>query len=129
MITAKEVSPLDEEAFQKFLKRGGRSPPAAKRVIAQVIAYEQYLREERNAKELNKASPEDLEAFVSHVEAEKKGAAKKYLHSIRYYYEYTSNNEMRSLAAGLRKQRITQTPFPLKDFLKIDPSTLKNLKP
>ena len=119
---------LDEEAFQKSLKRGGRSPSAAKRVIAQVATYEQYLREQRNRKEPDRASPEDLEAFVSHVEAERKGAAKKYLHGIRYYYEYTSKNEMRSLAAGLRKQRIKQTPFPLKDFRKINPKHVEKLE-
>jgi len=119
---------LDEEAFQKFLKQGGRSPSAAKRVIAQVFTYEQYLRKECDRKELDRASAEDLETFVSHVEAEKKGAAKKYLHSIRYYYEYTSNNEMCNLAASLRRQRIKQTPFPLKDFLKINPAHIEKLK-
>jgi hypothetical protein len=128
MIMVKEVSSLDEEAFQKFLKRGGRSPRAAKRVIAQVLAYERYLREERNLKQLDKAKPEDLEAFVSFIEEKKKGAAKKYLHSIRYYYEYTSNNEMRDLAARLRKQRIKQTPFPLRNFSKINPAHVEKLE-
>lgn len=119
---------MNEEAFRKFLKQGGRSPSAAKRVIAQVLAYQQYLREQRDRKELDRASPEDLEAFVSHIEEKKRGAAKKYLHSIHYYYEYTSNKEMRNLASKLRKQRITQTPLPLKDFLKINPTHIEKLK-
>jgi len=119
---------LDEEAFQKFLKRGGRSPRAAKGVIAMVLKYEQYLREERNLKGLDKAKPEDLEAFVSHIEEKRKEAAKKYLHGIRYYYEYAGNNEMRNLAANLRKQRIKQTPFPLRDFLKINPVHIERLE-
>lgn len=119
---------MNEEAFQKFLKQGGRSSSAAKRVIAQVLAYEEYLREQRSSKELDRASPEDLEAFVSHIEEKKKGAARKHLHSIRYYYEYTSNNDMRNLASKLRKQRIKQAPFPLKDFRNIDPAHVEKLK-
>jgi len=118
---------LNEEAFQKFLKRGGRSSSAAKRVIAQVLAYEQYLREERNRNELDEASPEDLEAFVTRIEEKKKGAAKKSLHGIRYYYEFCSNPEMRSLAAKLRQQRIKQTPFLLKDFRGINPVHIEKL--
>ncbi len=119
---------MDEEDFQKFLKRGGRSPRATKRVIAIVLIYEHYLREERGLKGLDQAKPEDLEAFVSYAEEKKKDAAKKYLHGIHYYYEYTRNNEMRDLASNLRKQRIKQKPFPLRAFLKIDPAHLKKFE-
>jgi len=86
------------------------------------------LHDERKCKELDKAKPKDLEAFVSYTEEKKKGAAKKYLHSIRYYYEYTGNKEMRDLAARLRKQRIKQTPFPLRDFSKINPAHVEKLE-
>jgi hypothetical protein len=124
----KETNTLDEEAFQRFLKRGGRSPRAAKGVIAIVLKYEQYLLEERGLRRLDIAKPEDLKAFVSHIEKKKKDAAKKYLHSIHYYYEYTRNNEMRDLASNLRKQRIKQTPFPLRDFLKIKLAHIEKLE-
>jgi hypothetical protein len=119
---------LDAGAFQKFLKRGGRTPRVAKEVIAIVLKYEQYLREERGLKGLDQAKPDDLEAFVSYIEEKKKDAAKKYLHGIHYYYEYTQNNEMRSLASNLRQQRIRQTPFPLRDFLKINPAYIQKLE-
>lgn len=119
---------MGEEAFQKFLKKGGRSPRAAKGVIATVQKYEQYLREERDVKGLDQAKPEDLEAFVSHVEEKKKDAAKNYLHGICYYYEYTRNTDMRDLAANLRRQRIKQAPFPLRDFLKINPAHIRKLE-
>jgi len=122
------VTSLDEEAFQKFLKRGGRSPRVAKTVIAIVLKYEQYLREERHLKGLDKAKPEDLEAFVSYADGKKKGASKKYLHGIRYYYEYTGNKKMRELASNLRQQRIKQAPFPLRDFLKINPAYIEKLE-
>jgi DNA polymerase/3'-5' exonuclease PolX len=58
----------------------------------------------------------------------RKDAAKKYLHGIRYYYEYAGNKEMRELASNLRKQRIKQTPFPLRDFLKINPVHIEKLE-
>jgi hypothetical protein len=35
---------------------------------------------------------------------------------------------MRSLASNLRKQRIKQAPFPLKDFLKISPAHIEKLE-
>jgi hypothetical protein len=107
---------LDKEAFGKFLKKGGRSQSVVKRVITQVAEFKRYLREERDRTELYKATPEDLEAFVLYAEERRKGSGRKYLHSIRYYYDYASNEEMRNLAGRLRKQRITQTPFPLRDF-------------
>ncbi len=119
---------MDEEGFQKFLKKGGRSPRATKGVIVTVLKYERYLREERGLERLDQAKPDDLEAFVLHVEEKKKDAAKKYLHGIHYYYEYTQNNEMRSLASNLRQQRIKQTPFPLRDFLKINPAFIEKLE-
>lgn len=62
---------MNEEAFWKFLKRGGRSQSAAKRVLAQVTEYKQYLLNQRDCKKLDEASPEDLEAFVSFAEEKK----------------------------------------------------------
>lgn len=109
------------------MKQGGRSQSAAKRIVVQVAEYERYLREERGCKEFDKASPEDLKAFVSYIEEKRKGSAKKYLHSIRYYYDYASNEEMRNLAGRLRKQRITQTPFPLRDFRGVYPTHVEKL--
>jgi hypothetical protein len=118
---------MDEGAFRKFLKRGGRSQSVTQKVVMQVAEFERYLRENQDGRELDKAVPEDLKAFISHVEEKRKGAAKKYLHSIRYYYEYASNSEMRSLAGKLRQQKITQKPFPLRDFRRINPVHVEKL--
>jgi hypothetical protein len=127
MVQAEEASSSDEEAFRKFLKRGGRPQSTIKRVVAQVIEFKRYLREEREYNELDTTCPEDLEAFVSYVEEKRKGAARTYLHSIRYYYDYASNEEMRNLAGKLRQQRIEQTPFPLRDFRGINPTHVEKL--
>jgi hypothetical protein len=110
------MSSLNVEAFQKFLKHGGRSPSMVKRVVAHVSEYKRYLQDERNCENPDEAGAKDLEAFVSFVEEKRKGSSKNYLHSIRYYYDYASNEGMRSLAGNLRRQRIVQTPFPLRDF-------------
>ena len=121
------MSSLNAEAFEKFLKHGGRSPSMAKRVVALVNEYKRYLQEERNCENPDKAGAEDLKAFVSYVEEKRKGSSKNYLHSIRYYYDYASNEEMRNLAGNLRRQRIVQTPFPLRDFRGISQIYVKKL--
>jgi site-specific recombinase XerD len=121
------MSSLNVEAFEKFLKKGGRSPNVVKKVIAQVDAFRRYLLEERGCKNIEEAGAEDLEAFVSFVEEKKKGSAKKYLHSIHYYYDYTSNEEMRDLAGKLRRQRIMEAPFPLEDFRGINQAHVEKL--
>ena len=99
----------------------------AKRVVALVNEYKRYLQEERNCENPDKAGAEDLKAFVSYVEEKRKGSSKNYLHSIRYYYDYASNEEMRNLAGNLRRQRIVQTPFPLRDFRGISQIYVKKL--
>jgi hypothetical protein len=121
------VRKVDEEGFRKFLKRGGRSPKAVKRAIAYVTEFEQYLKEKRGRKGLDKACPEDLEAFVSWFEEERKESAKLYLWGICYYYEYTSNKEMRARAGELRGKRMEQASFALKEFRGISPEHVKKL--
>lgn len=97
------------------------------RITTQLTEYERFLREERVGKELDKALPEDLEAFILYVEKKKTCSAKAYLHSIRYYYEYTSNEEMRNLAGRLRRQRIARKAFPLRDFRGVNLAYVKKL--
>ena len=118
---------VDDEGFRKFLKSGGRSPSAVKRAIVYTTEFEQYLQEKRGRKGLDKASPEDLEAFVSWFEKERNKSAKLYLRGIRYYYEYTSNKEMRARAGELRGKRMEQASFALKEFRGVSPEHVKKL--
>jgi site-specific recombinase XerD len=99
----------------------------AKRVILQVAEFERYLRDHRDCNDLDKATPKDLEAFVLYADEKKKGSAKKYLHSIGYYYDYASNAEMRNIAGRLRRQRIAQKPFPLREFRGINRAYVEKL--
>lgn len=116
---------MDEEEFAVFLKRGGRSPSVQKRVINLVRMFEQFLKDNRNAL-LDDASPEDLEAFVEEVETDKK-SAKTHLWAIRYYYQYTGNEDMSALTGALREQRITRNPFLLKDFRDVNTENVEKL--
>ena len=115
-----------EEGFRRFLKRGGRSESAAGRVITYVKEFERYLKE-HCSEGLNEADTEDLEAFVAWIEEKPKASAKGYLWGIGYYYEYTSNEEMRHLAGILREQRIERQPFPLSEFRGINPEYVEKL--
>lgn len=107
---------MDETAFSDFLKRGGRSPGAVARCVRCAQDYEEFLRTQRAGRCLTESGPEDLETFVASIESEPKASAKTHLWSLCYYYEHTSNEDMRQLAAVLREQRITRRPFALKDF-------------
>ena len=46
--------------------------------------------------------------------------AKKHSWAIRYYYKFTSNDDMSDLAARLREERIERKPFPLREFRGVD---------
>ena len=80
------------------------------------------------AKKSTRQPPKTSKPSFHASKRKRRALPKKYPHSIRYYYEYTGNNEMRNLAARLRKQRITQKPFPLRDFLKINPAHIEELE-
>jgi hypothetical protein len=115
-----------EEGFRRFLKKGGKSESAEERVVTYVKEFESYLNEHCR-KGLNEADIEDLEAFVAWVEQKPKVSAKGYLWGIGYYYEYISNEDMRHLTGILRGQRIDRRPFPLREFLGINPEYVEKL--
>jgi hypothetical protein len=110
----REGQVLNEADFRTFLKRGGRSPSAIKRVIAHVQEYQGYL--EARGMALEDAGGEELRSYVDWVEREPKSSAKTHLWALRYYYQFTENAELEHLASALRQERIQRKPFPLKDF-------------
>jgi hypothetical protein len=107
---------MNERGFDRFLRRGGRSPSAVARCVRHVQEFEQYLRTHRDGRAPEEADSGDLEQFVNWIECEPKASAKTHLWALGYYFEYTTNEEMRSLAAFMRAQRIKRTPFPLARF-------------
>jgi hypothetical protein len=107
---------MDEAGFESFLRRGGRSPKATVRCIRYVQEFEEYLQLHREGTRLEDADADDLEQFVAWLEREPKASANTHLWALRYHFEYTSNQELRSLASAMRGQRVTRTPFSLSKF-------------
>jgi len=105
---------LDEEAFRKFLKRGGRSESAIKRCFAFVNEVESYLQD--RGTRLDDAGRDDLEAFSDWAKDNSKTPPKLYFWALRYYYDFNSNEKMRRIAGELRQQRIKRKPFELRKF-------------
>ena len=102
--------------FQAYLRKGGRSPSAARRCVRLVSGFQDYLQALNQSKDLDGARPQDLEAFVLWVESAPRASAKTHLWAICYYYDHTANEEMRDLAKVLRRQRIKRKPFSLASF-------------
>jgi len=114
---------MDKKAFEKYLKKGGRSPSAVSRCLKLVEQFEIFLVDIS----LENARPEDLERFVAGVESQPKGSAKTHLWAISYYYDFSHNDDMSKFASLMRQQRIKRTPFPLKDFRGVDQDHIAKL--
>lgn len=118
---------MDEAGFERFLRRGGRSPAAAARCIRHVRAFEQYLASERDGKALLQAEAADLEKYVAWIERAPKDSAKTQLWALAYFFEFTSNEGLSSLASALRAQRIDRKPFSLDKFRGVNPDVAERL--
>jgi Domain of unknown function (DUF4332) len=124
------VNTVDTDGFRKFLKKEGKSQRITDAVVAHAEEFERYLKEQRDVKELDKALPEDLDAFISWVERDEALAAKKYMLGIRYLYEFIPNEEMAFLASFRWSERVTisEAPLKLKEFRGVNAADLKTLE-
>lgn len=113
--------------FQRYLKRGGRSPSAAKRVLAYVEEFKEFLADERG-RDLEEADLADLEAFVGQLEADPKTSARGHLWGLAYYFDFTEDQDLKSLAGILREERIERRPFPIRKFCGLDPVVIDQLE-
>lgn len=118
---------MDQAQFAQFLKRGGRSEAARRRVLERVAEYERFLLDRRDGTALEQSCAEDLEGFVDWLERDGNTSAKTHLWALRYYYQYTNNEELSALAAALREQRIERKPFELQGFRGIEPEHAQRL--
>ena len=116
---------MDVDAFRQFLKAGGRSVNAALRAVEYVRQFEEYL--ELNDVDLDDADPYDLESYVAGLEAEPGISAKLDLWGITYYYQFVDDPIMVHVAATMRRDRVEQTPFRLRQFRGIDQNTTDRL--
>ena len=118
---------MDHISFTKFLKRGGRSESTVKRCLKMVGIFQDFLNDQRGGITPDQAKHSDLESFVDWLEQTPKSSAKTHLWAIRYYFEFTSNEEMKIFASKLRQQRIKRTPFNIKNFRGVDQNHVKRL--
>jgi len=118
---------MNKAEFQKYLKKGGRSPNAINRCLDYVSGYEEYLKTARHDSDIDEADFDDLSEFIHLMDKESNTKSKRYLWAIRYYYEYKGNSEMCSLAHALRQERIERKPFLLKDFRDISSAIVEIL--
>jgi len=124
------VKALDKEEFRKFLRKNGKSQRVIDLTIAHVEEFERYLEEQKGEKKLDKANPEDLDAFISWIEKDESLAAKKYLLGIRYLYEFCPNEEMAILASFRWNERVisSETPLKLGEFRGVSVADLAKLE-
>lgn len=117
--------PMDVEGFEHFLKSGGRSPSAAGRAIEFVRHFEAYL--STHGVEIDDADPSDLESYVASVEVEPGVSAKLELWGLGYYYEYLDDPIMVHIAATMRRDRVEENPFRLRQFRGVSQTTTDRL--
>ena len=115
-----------ENDFREFLKRGGRSLSAIKRVLAYVEEFTGFLADQRD-RDPEEADQGDLEAFVAKIEEEPKASAKGHLWGLVYFFDFTDNLELKSLSRVLREERIERRPFPVHKFRGLDPAVIDKL--
>jgi hypothetical protein len=118
---------LNEEGFGKFLKRNGRAPNVATKCISWVADFERYLRDQRAGKQLDTADKGDLEAFAEWAKNNTRVPAKSYLYALRYYFDFSSNKEMRHAAGEMRQKSIKKNPLKLRDFRGAKPEYVTKL--
>lgn len=116
-----------DKDFEKYLKRGGRSPSAIERCVKYVKEFEEYLELKRNGKQLADVEDQDLINFVEWIERESVSRIKGYLWAIHYYYDFISNEEIKYLASKMREIRIERPPFSLQDFKDVNPEYVDRL--
>jgi hypothetical protein len=119
---------MDEEAFRKYLRRSGRSKNATARIILLVSEFQEFLSNQTPKKDLDHASPLELEAFTSWIETDPKSSAKTNLWGIWYYYDFIAKSEMAKKAAMLREERIKRTPLALKKFRGVNLNAVQTLE-
>jgi hypothetical protein len=120
---------MDEAGFRKSLKQRGKKEHVVDGLVRQVRQFEAYLTRERQ-KGLETAGAQELQAYVEACEAGEPGSARVRLRGLALYFRFAGNEELASLASGLREERIagTRKSFPLRDLSGVDPDDIARLE-
>ncbi|MHA2407101.1 MAG: DUF4332 domain-containing protein [Candidatus Ranarchaeia archaeon] len=108
---------MDEIGFRGFLRRNGRSEIGAKKYIALVKTFEQYLGAIHNGKSLKDVKLKDIQSFVKWNRKRQESSTSS-LWALHRYFEFTGNNKLRQDTIQLRldelkKERDINQPLKL----------------
>ncbi|MHA2304296.1 MAG: DUF4332 domain-containing protein [Candidatus Hodarchaeales archaeon] len=119
---------MNEEAFEKYLKKAGRKENVRNKYIGIVRGFEQFLNENQSITQIQKTTPDAIEDYAVFYEKKSKKSARTVLYALMQYYKSLSNVQMATKAEELRAPRKTKKPiYPLKEFLGIDPDYISKL--
>ena len=96
---------MNETEFRTYLKRNRRKPSAIDQIVSFVLAFEQYMQDYYPNKNIKQTSLESLESYVSWIESEPGESASKALWALRYYFDFSDNQELSDLDAPLKGVR------------------------
>ncbi len=116
------VMTLDEEGFERYLKKAGRSDSKIDFDIRNVKNFEEYLLKHKR-KELEEATPDNLKDFVNWAE---KTGLKIWLWAFNRYYDYKQNDVMFCALNELLGIQ-SMTKLKLKDFLGVNRQHIQTL--
>ena len=118
---------MDKPSFTKFLTSSGKKAHVIEDLVKQVEAFEIFLSKQH--KSLDTATPQDLQAYASILDAQQPGRASKQVRGIILYYRFTGKPELALAAQAIREEGTIRTRriFPLKDFRGIDPQDITRL--
>jgi hypothetical protein len=120
---------MDEAGFHRFLRQRGKKEHVVDGLVRQVHHFEAYLASERQ-RGLEAADAQDIQAYVNACEAGEAGSARVRLRGLALYFRFTGDDQLASLASGLREERIAaaRKSFALKDFRSVDQDDIARLE-
>lgn len=113
---------MDEEGFERYLKKARRSDSKIDFDIHNVKNFEEYLLKHKR-KELEEATPDNLKDFVNWAE---KTGLKIWLWAFNRYYDYKQNDVMFCALNELLGIQ-SMTKLKLKDFLGVNRQHIQTL--
>jgi len=105
---------MDEQGFQRFLKKSGKKGHVVEGLISRVRAFEAYLAGKRQIG-VEAASEQDLQDYVKALTPRE---VKGQMRGLALYYRFVGNASLARLASDIREQEIAKTrkAFKLREF-------------
>lgn len=120
---------MDEEGYQRYLKKFGKQPHVIEELTCQVERFEQFLAV-KPSNGLESVQEQDILDYASMLEDRQSGSAKNALRGLALYFRFADNNDLADVAGALREQAIARTrkSLPLREFIGLDPKHVTALE-